>query len=346
MHIAQPPGFRPLNGPTSQMLRRSRAGASFCVITKMRIFLISNFGGVLSFGVEVGGDAFFEIRGVRFELVAQLKQRGLRDLGQDPPSAIAALLDAGKIRRLRLQAGYSSRRFAGALGVSASTIRGLEAGLNHEQLPLTFVGRLAELLGVAPAELFARVAAEAVEPTSDDRTIEAALQSLPGVVAASELGRSLGWTLDRVREALDDLDQRLQRTGSRLRRNGWQQCAIRPATEHLSAHQQQALHRIGPRHRGLNNITARLLLAATRDRWFKTASNSERVTLQSLLKQRVLITIPGETQILPSQDTVYGLDPYLREPPPLRVVRAVRRPPEDHPDAAASEPASAARADM
>lgn len=269
---------------------------------------------------------------------------------EEPAAATATLLDAAKIRRLRLQAGYSSRRFARALGVSASTIRGLEAGLNHEQLPLTFVGRLAELLGVAPAELFARAAAEAVEPTSDDRTIEAALQSLPGVVAASELGRSLGWTLDRVREALDDLDQRLQRTGSRLHRNGWQQCAIRPATEHLSDHQQQALHRIRPRDRGLNNITARLLFAATRgeldDRWFKTASNSERVALQSLLKQRVLITIPGETQILPSQDTVYGLDPYLREPAPLVVVRAVRRPPEDHPDAAASKPASAARADM
>lgn len=80
--------------------------------------------------------------------------------------------------------------------------------------------------------------------------------------------------------------------------------------------------------------------------WFKIASNSERVALQSLLKQRALVTIPGETQIAPSQDTVYGLDPYLREPPPLGEGRAVRRPPEDHPDAAASEPASAARAEV
>ncbi len=64
---------------------------------------------------------------------------------------------------------------------------------------------------------------------------------------------------------------------------------------------------------GLNNIAARLLLAATRgeldDRWLKTAFNSERVALQSQDKQRVLITIPGETQILPSQDTVYGSTP-------------------------------------
>lgn len=265
----------------------------------------------------------------------------------DPISTAGTLLDAAEIRRLRLQAGYSSRRFARALGVSASTIRGLEDGSNHEQLPLTLVARLADLLGVAPRELFARAAPDAVEPSIDDRTVEAALQSLPGVVAASELARALGWTLERARQALDDLDERLQSTGTRLHRNGWQQCAIRPATEHLSNQQQQALHRIGPRDRGLNNITARLLLAATRgeldDRWFKTATNSERVGLQSLLKQRVLITIPGETQIIPTPEMVYGLDPYLREPPPFGELRPVRRPPEDHPDAAskAASPASA-----
>ena len=50
-----------------------------------------------------------------------------------------ALLDTTTLRRLRLQAGYSTRRFARALGVSASTVRGLEEGSNHDQLPLTFV---------------------------------------------------------------------------------------------------------------------------------------------------------------------------------------------------------------
>lgn len=97
-------------------------------------------------------------------------------------------------------------------------------------------------------------------------------------------------------------------------RSGWQQCAIRPATEHLSDDQQTALHQIGPRERGLNHVTARLLLAATRgeldDRWFKTASNSERVGLQSLLKQRVLVTIAGQTQIVPAPETTYGIDPF------------------------------------
>jgi transcriptional regulator with XRE-family HTH domain len=247
-----------------------------------------------------------------------------------------AVLDTAALRRLRLQAGYSTRRFARALGVSASTVRSLEEGANHSQLPLTFVVRLAELLGVTPQELFARSTHEPVEPSSDDRVVEAALQSLPGVVAVSDLASALEWKLERTRRALDVLETRLRPTGARLHRDGWQQCAIRPATQHLADDQQQALQRIGPRDRGLNHITARLLLIATcgelDDRWFKTASNSERVALQSLLKQRVLLTLPGQTEIIPAPDMVYGLDPDLREPPALgAVLSPVGRRPEDHP---------------
>lgn len=266
------------------------------------------------------------------------------------------LLDATAIRRLRLQAGYSTRRFARALGVSASAVRGLEDGSNHQQLPLALIARLAELLGVSTRELFSCPADDAVAPTTDDRTVEAALQSLPGVAAAADLATALGWTLARTRQALDELKERLQPTGARLHRNGWQQYAIRPATEHLSDRQQQALHRIGPRERGLNSVTARLLLAATRgkldDRWFKTASNVEQVALRSLLKQGVLITFAGETQIVLAPDTVFGLDPDLHEPPnvsempphALRLfteLRPVERRPEDHPtDAVAARSAT------
>ena len=117
--------------------------------------------------------------------------------------------------------------------------------------------------------------------------------------------------------------------------------------EHLADDQQQALQRIGPRDRGLNHITARLLLTATRgeldDRWFKTASNSERVALQSLLKQRVLITLPGQTEIIPAPAMIYGLDPDLREPPALGALSPVGRRPEDHPGRA-DHAASAASA--
>jgi hypothetical protein len=40
-----------------------------------------------------------------------------------------------------------------------------------------------------------------------------------------------------------------------------------------------------------------------------STAHSERVAQQSLLKQRVLGTLPGQTQIIPAPDMIYGLDP-------------------------------------
>ncbi len=49
------------------------------------------------------------------------------------------------------------------------------------------------------------------------------------------------------------------------------------------------------------------------------------------LKQRVLLTLPGQAEIIPAPEMIYGLDPDLREPPPLGALSPVGRRPEDHP---------------
>ena len=79
------------------------------------------------------------------------------------------------------------------------------------------------------------------------------------------------------------------------------------------------------------------------DRAGADAERAGETTLQSLLKQGALITVAGETQIIPAPETVYGLDPYLREQPapdelrpsgglpPFAGLRPVERRPEDHP---------------
>lgn len=223
------------------------------------------------------------------------------------------------------------------LGVSASTIRGLEEGTNHDQMPLTLIAQLAHQLAASIPELFAYPDANPVTPAADDRVIEAALRCTPGLVAIADLAGGLDWTLQRTRDALDALQARLQATGTRLHRNSWQQCALRPATEHLTDHQQHALHQIGPRARGLTSLTAALLIAATRgeidDHWQKTASNSQRVALQSLLKQGVLLTVNGDTRIVPAPDVVYGLEPRLTFSPPPGNALAIPRPAGDHPTA-------------
>lgn len=252
------------------------------------------------------------------------------------PSKLAGpLLDVAEVRRLRLQAGLSTRCLGRLTGVSATTIRGIEDGSNHEQLPLLLVARLADALDVTPQELFARPPIEPALAGGDDRVVEAALQCRSGVTSAYDLATCLGWTLDKVVRALDVLDRRLDGTGTRLHRNSWQQRAIRPSTELLSDDQQRALHRLGPSHRGLTQSSARLLLAAARgeldDRWLKTASNSERVALQSLLKQRLVLTVTGKTQLVLSPDAVFGLDLDRNQPPRHGDLVAVDSPPEGHP---------------
>jgi transcriptional regulator with XRE-family HTH domain len=257
----------------------------------------------------------------------------------EPNGKIGPILDVAELRRLRLKAGLSTRRMGRAVGVSASTIRGLESGANHEQLPLILVARLAEALEVTPQELFARARDEPAMAGDDDRVVEAALQSRSGVTASYDLATCLGWTLERVVRALDALDQRLEGTGTRLHRNSWQQRAIRPATDLLSDDQQQALHRLGPSERGLTQGTARVLLAAARgeldDRWLKTASNGERVALQSLLKQRLVLAVAGHPQLVLSPDAVFGLDPERTRPPDRGALLPIDNPPEAHPGSAA-----------
>ncbi|MDP8907830.1 MAG: hypothetical protein M3N47_01650 [Chloroflexota bacterium] len=128
------------------------------------------------------------------------------------------------------------------------------------------------------------------------------------------------WKLERTRAALDVLEERLQTTGARLHRNGWQQCAIRPATQHLTDDQQQALHRIGPRARPQPDH--RTAAARRHPRRARRSLVQDRIKQRTrrpagLLKQCVLLTLPGQAEIIPAPEMIYGLDPDLREPPPL-----------------------------
>lgn len=63
-----------------------------------------------------------------------------------------------------------------------------------------------------------------------------------------------------------------------------------------------------------------------------------RARRQSLLKQRVLLTLPGQPEIIPLPEMIYGLDPDLREPPPLGALSPVGRRPAGIPAAPTTHP--------
>lgn len=73
----------------------------------------------------------------------------------DPdPESLVMLLDAELIRSLRHSRGYSQRQAADHLGVSIGVVRSLEEGINHDELPLRLIARIADLFGVPTTTLF------------------------------------------------------------------------------------------------------------------------------------------------------------------------------------------------
>jgi transcriptional regulator with XRE-family HTH domain len=229
-----------------------------------------------------------------------------------PHSARTELLDCKRIRQLRHAHGYSVRRIARQLGVSATTITNLETGVNHAEVALRLVTDLAHQLGVTPAELFARPAAQPAAPTSDDQAIEAALAITASATTTTDLADALGWTLARVRNALRSLQQRQANSGIRVHDHGWQRHALRPATEHLTDEQQQALHRGGPQRRGMTIQTASLLAdvaaGAVGKTWHRNPSANQRIVLQTLLNQG-LVEAHTDESIAITPTVRFGLYP-------------------------------------
>ena len=216
----------------------------------------------------------------------------------------SALLDVPGIRRLRYLRGYSIRELGRRLGVSATTVANLEKGANHAELTLRLVDQLAELLGVAVVELFETPRDAAPIATSDDLVVEAALAITQSATSTADLAVALGWELARVRTAVRRLAIRRADTGIRIHDHGWQRHGLRPATEFLSEAQQESLHRIGPRRRGLTIQTASLLARiADGDgarRWWPELSRAQHVALQSLLRQGLVEVAADGTVVLSS----------------------------------------------
>jgi DNA-binding transcriptional regulator YdaS (Cro superfamily) len=87
-------------------------------------------------------------------------------------------------------------------------VASLEAGANDAELHLRVVTDLARLLGVVPAELFARGTDQPAVPTRDTQAVEAALAITRSATSATDLARALGWDLARVRQAVQQLEAR------------------------------------------------------------------------------------------------------------------------------------------
>lgn len=131
------------------------------------------------------------------------------------------ILDCDRIRRRRVELNLSHRTVASALGTASGVVTGIERGTNHNELSVSQLRRLADLLTVEITDLFTTSEAS-TEPEPDDDDDAATLGKLLATTAVltpvSALVEATGWPLQRTRSALDVLAERLAGTGQRLHR--------------------------------------------------------------------------------------------------------------------------------
>jgi len=191
------------------------------------------------------------------------------------------LLDAARIRRLRLIRGLSEREMAKLLGVTGAVVATLERGGNHNELPAASLAALAQALGVDVSTLFSSPAGS---PNADDASVVGEL--LAGerrLVAVTTLAEALGWTVIRSAAAVEQLAALLPGVGMAVHRlNG--DVAIVPAASRDTPQALATLARRSFARRGMTLSQARMLhrvyvgdLAGLED------GNASRVTLGSLL---------------------------------------------------------------
>ncbi|WP_052666747.1 helix-turn-helix domain-containing protein [Nitriliruptor alkaliphilus] len=130
------------------------------------------------------------------------------------------LLNADLCIRRRQELGLSQRELARRMGMTAAVIERIEAGTNHNDLPLAMVAALADALALDIRDMVTPDPPSR-EPSDQDVDQLAAFLFDTGWVPQSAICELLGWTPERTSTAIDELERRLDRTGLAVQhRNG------------------------------------------------------------------------------------------------------------------------------
>lgn len=219
------------------------------------------------------------------------------------------IIDRDEFRRLRLQAGTSTRALARAAATSTTTIDGIADATNHRSIDLGMLCDIACALGVHPAALLDG-AAPATQARPDDSIIEAALAEVGGSPSATDLAEALGWPTSRAHAALRALKTRLKGTGQQLISRGWDRHSLKPDRLLMTSAQRRKLHRTALRQRGLNITCLGLLVNAHEGRldgaWLRAMSNPQRVALATITNAGLVEPHDGGYRLTP--EAVEALD--------------------------------------
>jgi transcriptional regulator with XRE-family HTH domain len=131
-------------------------------------------------------------------------------------------LNGETLKRARLNKNLNRRELSRLTTIRIAQLEALERGKPCELVTIGSLVKLGRALGIEPAQLLAPDGQDR-EPADDDVKVEALLAQVGKAVNRDDMAWALGWSIERTRDALKALDERLTGTGQRLRptKFGW-----------------------------------------------------------------------------------------------------------------------------
>ncbi len=222
-----------------------------------------------------------------------------------------ALLDGPRIAQTRLALGLSEREVTDVTGIAFLTLRAIESQEGSRRtaslITLNQLRLLAETLALPVSDLFASEPTARPEDPADAAQVTALLQHAGRAVPTELLAEALGWDLQRLRQATDDLLLSLPLTGLRLNTNRAGHVSIATALD-VTGPAAQRLGELTLGYRGMTRIEAELAVLAfgrrlpTND--FKNAAR--RIAMGRLIRAGVLTT--REAAVVPTPGLDYALN--------------------------------------
>ena len=215
------------------------------------------------------------------------------------------------LRHRLLELGLSDRGFGARSGLGDATVRGIL--LRNEingSISIADVRRAVNEAGMTFNDLFDMPAWDHPDetPTDDCSVLAQVLNGERRMHPEDRLALALGWHIDRLRTAAEELDARLGLLGLRIHTNSMGMCIRAADTRGEGASQQLSAYRDADD--GIGQGTARVLYAAYRGTLSPTDTSTDRTLQLGALANRRAITFGSGVgkRVRLTDDVAYAFD--------------------------------------
>jgi hypothetical protein len=220
-------------------------------------------------------------------------------------------VNGAALREHLLITGLSDRAYGDRSGLGDAAVRGML--LRNEvngSVSIADLRRAATEAGMTMGDLFDSTATDEADDTpSDDVAVLAQVLNAQKLMHPEDrLAQALGWHVDRLRDAITDLDARLSPIGLRVHRNSMGVC-IR-ANDKRATHALTRLTAYKDADDGIDHGTARVLYAAYQGALSATDTSTDRMMKLGALANRGIITVGSGvgSRVQLTDDTAYAFD--------------------------------------